>query len=327
MKEYHRPVMLEESISLLSLRDKGIYVDATLGGGGHSSTILKANSTVSLYSFDRDKEAVAYSRHLESHNRKDSSTEKDAGSSAVRIKIFNDNFVNIRSRLALERITKVDGILFDLGVSFSQISSSERGMSFDLDGRLDMRMNQEDELTAYDVINGYSVEEIARIIWEYGEERESNRIARGIDRRRRIKPLETTLELSEVIDRSTRSAYKIKAKARVFQGLRIFINGELEALKTALCESVELLNEGGRLVVISYHSLEDRIVKQFFVREEKDCICPAKFPKCICDKKQRLKIITKKPITPSATEVSENRQSRSAKLRAAERVKESERPN
>lgn len=307
MREYHRPVMLVEAVSYLSLKVNGIYVDATLGGGGHSSAILEANKTVRLYAFDRDMEAIRYNQELAERYQE-------------RFKIFNDNFVHIRSRLALERISRVDGILFDLGVSFSQISTAARGMSFDLEGRLDMRMNIEEELTAYDVVNNYSVEDLSRIIREFGEERESTRIARGIEKARRIRPIETTAELGEIIERNTRSPYKIKAKARVFQGLRIYINGELEALKSALYDTVDLLNPGGRIVVISYHSLEDRIVKQTFVHEAKDCICPPQFPKCICDKQQRLRIITKKPLKPSFKEIEGNRQARSAKMRVAERV-------
>ena len=309
MSEYHRPVMLEEAISYLSIKDNGIYVDATLGGGGHSSAILRTNPSVRLYSFDRDGEAIIYNQRMEEEFRD-------------RCKIFNDNFVNIRTRLALERINKIDGILFDLGVSFSQISTSARGMSFDLDGRLDMRMNQNDELTAYDVVNNYSVQDLASIIRDFGEEREALRIAHGIDNYRKNHRIETTMELGEIIERSIRSAFKIKAKARVFQGIRIYINGELEALKSALYDAVELLNPKGRIVVISYHSLEDRIVKQIFVNEEKECICPTKFPKCICDKKQRLRIITKKPLRPTNNEINENRQSRSAKMRVAESVNE-----
>ena len=309
MSEYHRPVMLQEAISYLSIKDNGIYVDATLGGGGHSAAILRANPSVRLYSFDRDEEAIRYNHPLEEEF-------KD------RCKIFNDNFVNIRTRLALERISRIDGILFDLGVSYSQISTSARGMSFILDGHLDMRMNQNDELTAYEVVNNYSVQELATIIRDFGEEREAFRIAQGIENYRRIRPIETTLELGEVIERSIRSAYKIKAKARVFQGIRIYINGELEALKSALYDAVELLNPLGRIVVISYHSLEDRIVKQILVNEEKECICPTQFPKCICDKKKRLKIITKKPLRPTTDEIRENRQARSAKMRVAESTSE-----
>jgi len=307
LTEYHQPVMLREAVSFLAIKDYGVYVDATLGGGGHSLAVLEANKTTKLYSFDRDKDSINFCRKNE---------EKYPG----RLKLFNDNFVNIRTRLALERITKIDGILFDLGVSYSQISTSSRGMSFDLDGRLDMRMNQEDELTAYHVVNKYPVAELSSIIREYGEEREALRIARGIEKKRSIKPIETTAELAEIVDRNTRSAFKIKAKARVFQGLRIYINGELEALRTALYDSVEMLNPGGRIVVISYHSLEDRIVKQIFVEEVKDCVCPPKFPKCVCGKIQRLRQITKKPLKPSEDEITENRKARSAKMRVAERI-------
>lgn len=309
MREYHRPVMLKEAISYLAIRPDGVYIDATLGGGGHTSAILETDNSVRLYSFDRDNSAIDHNRYL-------------LESYGDRLNIYNDNFVNMRSRLALERVSKVDGILFDLGVSFSQISTAERGMSFDLDGRLDMRMNLDDELTAYDVINNYSIDELIKIIKEFGEEREAVRIARGIEKERSLRPIETTAELSEIIERSTRSKFKIKAKARVFQGIRIYINGELEALKTALYEAIELLKPKGRLVVISYHSLEDRIVKQAFVEEAKQCICPPKFPECICNKQPTVRIITKKPVNPSPEEIALNRQARSAKLRVAERIEE-----
>ncbi len=307
MKNYHEAVMTKEVLDALALKDNGIYIDATLGGGGHTTAILDANPTVIVYAFDRDNDAISHTEALLQNYEN-------------RLKIYKDNFVNIRSRLALQRITKIDGILFDLGVSSHQISSSFRGLSFELDGNLDMRMNQDDELTAYDVVNRYSIEELTKIIKDYGEEREAVRIARGIAYYRQNKDINTTGELAEIIEKSTQSPFKIKIKARVFQALRIYINGELISLQSVLYDAAAMLKPGGRIVAISYHSLEDRILKKTFKEEELECICPSNFPTCTCDKERRLKVITKKPILPTAEEISTNRRARSAKLRIAERI-------
>lgn len=308
MNDYHVPVLLNEAIEALNIKSGGIYVDATLGGGSHSELILHSNHQIKLFAFDQDAESLEQTQNL-LHTYPN-------------FMIFKDNFANLRTRLALERIKKIDGILFDLGVSSHQINSPGRGFSFSLEGKLDMRMNQESELTAFEVINTYDPKKLKNIFLEYGEEREAFKIAREIAKSREFKQIETTLELAQIIDRATSSKQKIKAKARIFQALRIYINGEMEVLKTALSDAVKMLNPGGRIVVISYHSLEDRIVKKFFQYEELDCICPDGFLKCVCDKRSRLKIITKKPLLPNEDEINQNPRARSAKMRVAERKEE-----
>lgn len=306
-KKYHVPVLLKECVEALNIKDNGIYVDTTLGGGGHSKEILKSNKNIKLYSFDRDSEAINYAHELLS----------TFGERSV---LIHSNYDQLRTQLALKKVKKIDGILFDLGVSFHQITDPERGFSFSKDGKLDMRMDNRDTVTAYQIVNEFSVEELSKIFFEYGEEKKSKVIARKIVQQREIKKIETTGELSSVIDQVIKGPARVKSKARIFQALRIYINGELESIKKAIKEAVDILNPGGRIVIITYHSLEDRIIKQFFKYEEKSCICPSNFPVCICDKKSRLKIITKKPIIPTEDEKNINPQSRSAKLRIAERV-------
>ncbi len=306
MSNYHVPVLLKESIEALNIKSQGIYVDATFGGGGHTAEMLKKGNGIKIFGFDQDIQALNEGSILQKKHPE-------------QLILFHDNFKNLRTRLALERIRYIDGILFDLGVSSHQINEAERGFSFSQEGRLDMRMNEEQEFTASDVVNDFSYEEIRNIIFEYGEERESGRIARAILRERTNSRIETTLQLADIIEHNTNAKQKVKAKARVFQALRIYVNGEMESLKKALEDSVKMLNPGGCIVVISYHSLEDRLVKKFFKYEEKDCICPVNFPKCICDKKSTLKIITRKPILPSADEIERNSRARSAKLRIAEK--------
>ncbi len=306
MENFHTPVLLKESIEALQLRDNGIYVDATLGGGGHTEAILKTNKEIKIFAFDKDKESIKQNKTL-SQKYPDN------------LKIINDNFANLRTSLALERIKRIDGILFDLGVSSHQINEPARGFSFMLDGKLDMRMDKSSTLTAFEIINKFPYEKLKKIFWEYGEEKNAARIARSIIHERKKRKIISTLQLGAIIEYSIKSKQKSKAKARIFQALRIYINGELEALKTALKDAVKILNTEGRIAVISYHSLEDRVVKKFFQYEEKACICPSSFPKCVCDKKSTLKIITKKPITPSLEEIKENKRARSAKLRIAEK--------
>ncbi len=304
---YHEAVMTGEIISALQIKNDGYYVDATLGGGGHTVSILESNPSCVVYAFDKDSDSLSHAESLVSQY-------------TDRLHLFHENFVNFRSMLALERINNIDGIVFDLGVSTHQLKTASRGFGFALDGNLDMRMSQSTELTAADIVNKYSADKLIHIIREYGEEREAFRIAKGIDDYRRFRPIKTTGDLSDIIDRSIRSPYKIKAKARVFQALRIYLNGELEVLRSSLYDSVDILNRGGRIAVLSYHSLEDRIVKQIFAEEAKSCVCPPKFPKCICNKQMRLKIITKRPLIPSQEEISVNKSARSAKLRVAERI-------
>jgi 16S rRNA (cytosine1402-N4)-methyltransferase len=306
MSQYHIPVLLAESIGALNIKPQGIYVDATFGGGGHTAEMLKKGDGIKIFGFDQDIQALNEGSILQKKHPE-------------QLILIHDNFKNLRTRLALERIRYIDGILFDLGVSSHQINKAERGFSFSQEGRLDMRMNEEQEFTASDVVNHFSYEEIRNIIFEYGEEREAGRIARAILRERANSRIKTTLQLADIIEHNTNAKQKVKAKARVFQALRIYVNGELESLKKVLEDSVKMLNPEGRIVAISYHSLEDRLIKKFFKYEEKDCICPVNFPKCVCDKRSTLKIITKKPILPSADEIDKNSRARSAKLRIAEK--------
>ncbi len=306
MKEYHVPVLLTECLEALDLQDGKIYVDATFGGGGHSRAILESGKDIKLYGFDQDPDSIEQSKIL---------TEKYP----EKFVMIKENFANIRTGLALERIKKVDGILFDLGVSSHQINDPARGFSFSGDGDLNMRMDQETELTAADVVNTHPFEELAKIFREYGEEKEAARIASNIILERSKKEIQTTLQLSTIIENCIISKKSIKAKARIFQALRIYINKEMEVLKTALNDSVKILNPGGRIVVISYHSLEDRIVKNIFKYEAKSCICPPEFPLCVCDKVATLNIISRKPIVPTVREIENNPRARSAKLRIAQK--------
>lgn len=305
--KYHVPVLLNECLSGLNIKNKGIYVDMTLGGGGHSKEILNSHKDIKLYSFDRDSEAIHYAGELL----------KTFGERSV---LIHSNYDQLRTRLALEKVKKIDGILFDLGVSFHQITDPERGFSFSKNGKLDMRMDNRDKITAYEIVNEFTAEELSKIFYEYGEEKKSRAISRKIVQQREIKKIETTGDLSAIIDDVIKGPTRVKSKARVFQALRIYINGELDSIKKSIKEAVDILNPGGRIVIITYHSLEDRIIKQFFKYEEKSCICPSNFPVCVCDKQSRLKIITKKPIIPSDDEKNNNPQSRSAKLRIAERI-------
>lgn len=307
MSEYHVPVLLQESVDALALKDGGIYVDATLGGGGHTAHILKQNPNIQLYSFDQDPESWQQTKDLE---------QKFSNN----LTIVHDNFANLRTCLALERVRYIDGILFDLGVSSHQINKPERGFSFSLEGRLDMRMDKASDLTAYDIVNNFDVAKMRKIFWEYGEDRAAAKIARTIEIERANREITTTLQLAEIIDKCIPAKQRIKSKARIFQALRIYINGEIEVLKTALSDAVKMLNSGGRIVVISYHSLEDRVAKRFFKEEEKDCVCPSSFLKCVCDKQATLKILTRKPEVPSETEISGNNRARSAKMRIAEKL-------
>jgi len=308
MEFSHVPVLLKETIELLNIKDDGIYVDATLGGGGHSEEILK-KANCQVIGIDQDEDALNYA--------------------SSRLKSFGDRFIAVKSNFrqikkAVYRlgIDAVDGVLMDLGVSSFQLDKPEKGFSFRQDGPLDMRMDANSPLTAADVVNTYPEKELIRIFYEYGEERYSPQIARAIVKRREEKPFTTTLELAEEIIRAVPAkARREKHPAkRVFQALRIEVNDELASLEEGLVGAVELLKAGGRLAVITFHSLEDRLVKNYFRREENPCTCPKDFPVCVCEKKPRLKIITKKPILPGDEEVSRNRRAHSAKLRAAEKL-------
>ncbi len=306
MTEYHVPVLLEESLDGLNIRPERVYIDATLGGGGHTREMLRRHPDIRVFGFDQDPDAIAQSEELS----------REFGD---RFKAIHANFSEMRTHLALNFVRRIDGILFDLGVSSHQFDTAERGFGFQDDSVLDMRMDRGRGQSAADVVNKMPVEELKKIFIEYGEERESGRIARAIERERLGAEIRTTAQLASIIDRATQSHMKSKARARIFQALRIHVNQELEHLKKGLEDAVDLLNETGRIVTISYHSLEDRIVKQYFIYEEKSCVCLPSLPTCMCSKTSRLKVLTRKPLCPPDEEITRNSRARSAKLRIAER--------
>ncbi len=307
MNEKHIPVLFNESLNYLITDRSGQYFDGTLGFGGHSAGILeRLSETGMLVAADVDSSAFSYS--------------KKKFSAEPRIKIYNYNFSQIDFMAKVESIKNFSGILADLGVSSFQLDDPGSGFTYREDTRLDLRMDKTRAISAADVVNSFSQAELADIFFKYGEERNSKSIARRIIERRTKKKIESTGELTEIITSVTPVKHRSKTFSRIFQALRIYINDELEVLKDFLNKAVDLLAPGGRVVVISYHSLEDRIVKETFKYESLDCICPKDYPVCKCDKEQRLKILTRKPLVPSAEEVENNPRSRSAKLRAAERV-------
>ncbi len=301
----HRPVMLGECIEALDIRPDGLYADCTAGGGGHSFEIARRlGENGRLIAIDRDSAAVAAVR-------------EKLACFGSRISVVHDHFGNILSILAGLR---PDGVLMDLGVSSYQLDTPERGFSYMQDAPLDMRMNRDDVLTASDVVNGYGAAELTRILYDYGEERYAPRIVSAIVAAR---PVKTTLELSSLI----KSAIPAKAREgghhpakRTFQAIRIEVNGELDAIGPALLDIAGSLVPGGRIAVITFHSLEDRIVKQTFAGLTGGCVCPPGFPVCVCGRKPVLKLVGRKSVLPSEAEISVNPRSRSARLRTAERV-------
>lgn len=305
----HISVLLNESIDNLNIKEDGIYVDCTLGYAGHSSQILKRITRGCLFAFDQDREAIDYSRRI-------------LDQISNNYEIINSNFVNIKSELNKRNITKVDGILFDLGVSSPQLDEAERGFSFHNDSKLDMRMNQNQELSAYEVVNNYSEKELTKIFYEYGEEKYAKSIAHGIVEARSSKKIETTLELVEIIKNNVPEKYKRDhhPARKVFQAIRIEVNDELNVLQKALDDAIDLLNVGGRLCVITFHSLEDRIVKNTFKKySEVDKVYKG-LPFIPEDKQAKVKLIGK--YKPSKEELDENNRSRSSILRVIEKVKE-----
>lgn len=302
----HIPVLVKETIEALAVHPGGRYIDCTLGGGGHAAAILDRSSPGGqLLGVDADPEAIKIAK-----------TRLEAYSNSTLL--VNGNFVNLPDICIKYDFFPVHGILFDLGLSSLQLSSNARGFSFQLDGPLDMRLSPSQEVTAADIINASSEAELAHLIRTYGEETHSHQIARHIVKER---PIKTTLQLARTIEQAVRGRRgKIHPATRTFQSLRIAVNRELEYLEAALKQAINLLGFEGRLVVISYHSLEDRIVKQFMQQETKGCICPVSIPTCVCGHKPSLKLVSKKVITPSPTEVQLNPRSRSAKLRVAERI-------
>ena len=310
MEFKHKSVLLEETIDNLNIKPEGIYVDGTLGGGGHSYEIAsRLKGEGRLIGIDQDGEAIeAASRRLESFKE--------------RITLIRNNYCNAREALHQIGIDKVDGIVLDLGVSSYQLDNVERGFSYKYDTALDMRMDTRQQLTARDIVNDYSEMDLFRIIRDYGEDQFAKNIAKHIVNARKDKPIETTGELNEII----KAAIPAKMRAtgghpskKTFQAIRIECNRELEVLKSSLDDFIEMLNPGGRICIITFHSLEDRIVKSAFRKNENPCTCPPDFPVCVCGQVSKGKVVSRKPILPSDEELAENKRSKSAKLRVFER--------
>lgn len=310
MEFHHISVLLNECIDNLNITPDGIYVDGTMGGGGHSLEIAKRLTTGRLICIDQDPNAhEAAGKRLAEY--------KD------RITFVRDNFGNIANILDSLGIEKIDGMLLDIGVSSHQLDEAERGFSYQQDAPLDMRMNPDRPFSAYDVVNGYDEDELDRVISTYGEERWARRIAQFIVKEREAKPIETTGELVDIIKKAVPKGARKDGPhpaKRTFQAIRIEVNGELEVLQRAIDDVAARLAVGGRLCIITFHSLEDRIVKEAFRKQENPCICPPQFPVCVCGKKPLGRVITRKPILPSKEELEENPRSRSAKLRVLEGV-------
>lgn len=308
----HVPVLLLECMDALNIRHGGVYVDCTAGGGGHSSEIARRmGDDGRLVSLDRDDEAIAACRARVSQISKNA-------------QVVKSNFSDVSLALDSVGVERIDGVLWDLGVSSRQLDTPERGFSYMADAPLDMRMDSNAAFSAGDVVNGYSEEELSRIIFEYGEEKFAKKIASAIVRRREASPIATTLELVDVI-RSAMPASAQRSEAqhpakRTFQAIRIEVNGELAAIEPSIRSAVERLNVGGRAAVITFHSLEDRIVKNVFRDLASPCMCPPDFPVCVCGKKPLVKAVTKKPVVAGQAELSENPRARSAKLRIVEKI-------
>lgn len=311
MEFSHFSVMLGECIEALNIKQDGIYVDCTAGGGGHSSEILKRLTSGKLISIDQDDDALATCREkFEKY-----------GERSILVK---SNFSELDTVLSELGIEKVDGVLMDLGVSSFQLDTPVRGFSYNTEARLDMRMNVQNPFSAYELVNTYSEAELKRIIFNYGEEKFAPLVAKKIVSAREVKPIETTTELADIIKSAIPvAAAKKEAQhpaKRTFQAIRIEVNHELDVISPAIDTAVNRLNEGGRIVIMTFHSLEDRLVKTKFNDYAKGCICPPDFPVCVCGNRAKLKVITKKPITASNRELELNSRSKSAKLRVAEKI-------
>lgn len=311
MSEFkHIPVLLNEVIEGLDIKKNGIYIDCTIGGGGHSSEIVKRLSPEGhLYGFDRDEEAISTCQERFKDNKN--------------VTLIHANYKDAPMILQEKGINSFDGLLIDLGVSSYQIDTAGRGFSFLHEGRLDMRMDKEQELDAYEVVNHYPKERLLDILYKYGEESNAKKIVENILKHREKAPIETTLQLKEIIEESfpKKVIYgKGGVSKKTFQAIRIEVNGELDGLDEVLKKFIKMLKNGGRMAVITFHSLEDRIVKNVFKEEATDCLCPPKIPVCICGHKRSIKLINKKPIIASDEEVRENSRSSSAKLRIIEKL-------
>ena len=307
----HRSVLLDECIDSLNIKPDGIYVDGTAGGGGHSLEIVKRlDKGGKLIAIDRDDAAIA--------------------AATERLRDFSDRVIFVRNNFSSAAdvcrelgIEKIDGILLDLGVSSYQLDTAERGFTHNTDAPLDMRMDRRNDLDAYTVVNTYSQNELKRVIWEYGEERFAPKIAAAIVRRREIKPIGSTGELVDIIKSAIPAAAREGGHhpaKRTFQAIRIEVNGELDAIEPTIRSVGDILSPGGRIAIITFHSLEDRIVKQTYLDMASGCNCPKSLPICVCGRSPKVKVLTKKPILPSDRELEENPRSRSAKLRVAEKL-------
>ncbi len=310
MEFVHQSVLLRPAVEALAVRPDGIYLDGTLGGAGHSYQIAARLTTGRLIGLDRDEVALAAARQrLQPY--------------IDRVTLVHSNFAQLSQVLDRLEIPAVDGMLFDLGVSSPQLDDAERGFSYMHDAPLDMRMDRSGGLTAYEVVNTWPEAELKRILYTYGEERYAPRIAAAIEKRRAEKPIETTLELAEII-RGAMPPQALREKQhpakRSFQAIRIAVNDELAAVEQMLTAAVDRLNPGGRLAVITFHSLEDRIVKSAFQAAAQGCTCPKEFPVCVCGKTPKVRILTRHPIVADEAELAENPRARSAKLRVAERI-------
>ena len=305
----HKSVLLNEVIESLNIKADGYYVDGTLGGGGHALEVFKRLESGKLIGMDRDADAIkAATQRLNDYSNN--------------VIIIRDNYVNIENILKRENIDKVDGIYIDLGVSSYQLDTAERGFTYRYDAPLDMRMDDRNELKASDIVNDYSESELFHIIRDYGEDRFAKNIAKHIVEYRNKKRIETTFELVDIIKASIPMKIQVTGghpAKRTFQAIRIELNKELEVLTDSLDVMIDLLKPGGRLSVITFHSLEDRIVKQAFKKAESPCVCPKKFPVCVCGNKSKGRVITRKAILPSEEELEENSRSKSAKLRVFEK--------
>ena len=312
MEFKHYSVLLEETIEHLNIRPDGIYVDGTLGGAGHASEVAKRLSEKGrLIGIDQDADAIrAAGERLKPFGDK--------------VTIIRSNYANMKEELHAIGIEHVDGIVLDLGVSSFQLDTPERGFTYrDADAPLDMRMDDRQSLTARDIVNDYSEMDLYRIIRDYGEDKFAKNIAKHIVAARQVKPITTTGELTEIIRESIPMKMQVKSghpAKRTFQAIRIELNRELDVLRDSLDGMIDILDDGGRLCIITFHSLEDRIVKTIFRKNENPCTCPSDFPVCVCGKKSKGKVITRKPILPGETEMEENLRSKSAKLRIFERV-------
>ena len=306
----HRSVLLDECMDGLDIKPDGIYVDGTAGGAGHSSEIARRLGSGRLIAIDQDETAVAVATERLNALGKNTT-------------VVRSNFSELASVCRSLGIEQIDGVLLDLGVSSYQLDTAERGFSYSADAPLDMRMDNRCSLSAYDVVNTYSAEELRRILYDYGEERFAPAIASAIVKKRESRPIETTAELSDIIKYAippaAREGGHHPAK-RSFQAIRIEVNRELDVIEPAIKGAVEMLSSGGRIAIITFHSLEDRIVKQAFASLASGCTCPKDFPICVCGNKPKVRLVNRKPILPSKAELEENPRSRSAKLRVAEKI-------